>query len=523
MAAPANLETRAARDRIIDLLGIADTYPLQDVPVRSEPKVGYGQEAPFAIQPGQVNVRYELFAGGEGGSPAGAADGTGDVTLLSSSPVTEDTTFRIRAEKTTARGGVVPSAWLHGEMRVKVGVDAGRTAWIHGVPRMHPELTSPPAFDPWITGHGASVEVRIERAQAGVRYELDVAGTLTAPATGTGEDLALWTPPVLEDTVIRIRATGPPSPGGPPEGVAELLDARLPLAVRADPKLGVSLAGTGEAAAVVDPAEPVTITLAASQASAVYSAFVRRLRDGDFPRVAAPGQDVLRVAVPASPDAPAREVAVRAPPRFDPWQTPPGFALLGVPTGGSGGDQGIEIGEIRDDVVLVIQARKEHFAGGLAGDLPVLSGASELSLERPLAALPRPEAVPGLTLTVTPDSGDQSGEMLVSGGQRGVFYHFRIAAGGEEIGLPAYFHRLDEDDPGQDRGIGQLEIGLDLAISRVAPGDPGTAGGAAHPPDPLVGVAPLPGPTASVTAVKARTGVGWAAARLVPVRREGEP
>lgn len=521
MPAPSNIEARAARDRVIDLLGLGETFPLQDVAVRSEDKVGYGQRAPFEIQPGQVSVRYELFVEGRDGSlagPTGAADGTGGLTTIHSAPVAVDTVFRIRASRVGAGPGVAPAAWLHGKMPVKVGVDARRSAWIHGVPRLHPDLAAPPVTDPWITDHGTSVEVRIERAQAGVRYELEVPGALGAAApavTGAGVDLALITPPVLEDTVIRIRATGPPSPGDPPEGVPELLDARLPLAVRADPRAAVAVHGS----AVVDPVAPTAVAIAGSQASVVYRAFVRALRDGDFPRTAPAGEGVLTVAVPASPDAEAHQVLVYAPPRPDPWQAQADCSPRGEASAGNGETLRLSLGPIAEDSVIVIQARKEHFAGGLAGTLPVLSGVTELQLAGALAVLPRPEPVPGLTLTLAPGDEGQGDGVLVSGGQRGVFYHFRADAGGAEIGLPAYFHRLDETDPRQNRGIGHLEIGKDLAIARDGPPEPGVSAELLHPPDPVVDVAPLSGDTVSVTAVEARTGVGWAEARPVPVSR----
>ena len=58
-------------------------------------------------------------------------------------------------------------------------------------------------------------------------------------------------------------------------------------------------------------------------------------------------------------------------------------------------------------------------------------------------------------------------------------------------------------------GIPQLRVGVDLVVSR----DPPAAGGKV---DPLVNIAPLPsGGTLSVMAVRARTGVGWAAPKSV--------
>ena len=107
--------------------------------------------------------------------------------------------------------------------------------------------------------------------------------------------------------------------------------------------------------------------------------------------------------------------------------------------------------------------------------------------------------------------------MLVSGGQRGVFYHLRADANDQELGLPAYFHRRDEHDPQQNRGIGQLEIERDLAIARALDSTVSPSPHLTPPPDPLVDVEPLPGAQVSIMAVKARSGVGWVSSQPFPV------
>ena len=82
--------------------------------------------------------------------------------------------------------------------------------------------------------------------------------------------------------------------------------------------------------------------------------------------------------------------------------------------------------------------------------------------------------------------------MQVSGGQPGVFYHFRSDPGGTDIALPAYFHKRDEADDRFNKGLGQLAIEVDLAIAAdPPPGGPSVA----HQPrrDPPRAAHPRPG------------------------------
>ena len=66
MAVPAEgaergIRLRGARDRLVDLLGFGETYPLQDVPVRAEELiVPIETTAKIPIDPGQSDVLYQL-------------------------------------------------------------------------------------------------------------------------------------------------------------------------------------------------------------------------------------------------------------------------------------------------------------------------------------------------------------------------------------------------------------------------------------------------------------------------------
>ena len=535
MSTSRNLHVRAARDRAVDLLGLGETSPLQDVTVTNETSVDYDHTAVFEIQPGQVNVRYELYELKESGDLVDLslhADGPGEPTRLHGPKITAVTTFQIRAVKIATELEPAPSAWLLGTRTLKVGIDTGRRASLRGVSRLHPGLVSPSVMDPWITDHGEVVEVQIEDAQAGMRYHLEYPGpgggaVVTEPMTGTGGTLSLSTQPVEEDTVIRIRVTRTLGPDDDPADATALLKAELPLAVRADPGLAVSIAGSS----LVDPTKAVPVTIAGSQTSVMYSVYAHAVRDEDFVRDRSAVAPVIPVPVPRSPDlpepdVPEHDVLVPMPQRPDPWVAQDGYTQQGEPKPGNGGPLTLTPGPLPGDGVLVIRAHKEHFAAGVAGTTAVIPGSSTLQLQGALVALPRPEPVPGLTLTLTPTGDGSRGRMLVSGGQPGVFYHFRVDPGGRAIGLPAYFHRLAEEDAQQNRGIGHLEIGIDFALARdpdLDPAAPPVSPELAHPPDPMVDVEPLPGVEVRVMAVKARTGVGWPEVRSFRVTTRQEP
>ena len=70
MSESKHLEQRDSRDRLIDILGIAETSPLRDVVVSDELKVQFQRAARITISPGQLGVRYELRDPNGDGPPA---------------------------------------------------------------------------------------------------------------------------------------------------------------------------------------------------------------------------------------------------------------------------------------------------------------------------------------------------------------------------------------------------------------------------------------------------------------------
>src|SRR4026207_903313 len=97
-----HIYARAARDRIIDLLGIGETYPVRDVTVDEEqltvdfegpsssqtgpaprrPPCGSGGPSSFQSEPAQVDVDYALYEHGEPVTPPGEVTRVGQVVAL---------------------------------------------------------------------------------------------------------------------------------------------------------------------------------------------------------------------------------------------------------------------------------------------------------------------------------------------------------------------------------------------------------------------------------------------------------
>lgn len=490
------------------MLGLGETYPVQDVTVQGEQlTVLFDHPSAFDINPGQVDVRYELF---EGNTPVGApysVVGNGEETVLDGPHITENRSFRFRGSKIDASGTERPGrqAFLHQQVEVKVGLNTKLNAWIRDPDTSLP--LSPPIID-----YGGTAQVTIEGAQAEADYQLvyaDAAGTLvfTEPLyVEAGGNITLVTNAIQEDTEIRIHVTKTFAPSENRPNLSEYLEVKLPLSVRANPALAVSIDGSP----LVDPVGPVTVSIEGSQQSVVYSAYVRTLSDADFDFDQLLGvDDVSILHVSASLDVPEHDVRVRKPARPVPWQVQSGYARRGESKQGNGGTLTLLIGQLHEDSVVVIQAQKSH-----PSKMPLQSA---LQLEQAVVALSRPDPALGLGLTLSPVD-DTSGTLLVSGGQPGVFYTFRRAGEPTPLGLPAYFHRRDEAVAQQNRGLEQLRIEMDFVLTRDPPPlPPDTDLATLAPLEPLVDITPLPvDGFLSVMAIKARTGVAWQVSRVIP-------
>ena len=119
---------RDTRDRLLDLLGLGETYPVRDLPVGERLKVPYGSGAKIPVPASQRDCVYSLWsrahetpvtrASGGAAAPC-AAHGTGGTILIESPGITESTGYRIRAlRETTGRWD-----YLHEVPEITVGLD----------------------------------------------------------------------------------------------------------------------------------------------------------------------------------------------------------------------------------------------------------------------------------------------------------------------------------------------------------------------------------------------------------------
>lgn len=514
MTFPPHFRARDARDRLIDMLGFGETYPLRDLPVPDEGlTVPYNQSARIPIEASQPDVIYELRD--DGGQPlpsAGgyttAARGNGGTLFLQTPPMTEDTTYNILARKiATGR-----EAYLQQQATVKVGLDVTLPARILDAPLLE-NIDPPGDADARIVAWGTRVSVRIDRSQEGVDYYLlQIVGgqerRLSPDVRGDQGNIVLRVVDAAsaasEDADLRIRATKVFDPSENRQTQTALLDAVLPLKVRARRDLPVRL----EPAPIVGFKENATVRIDNTQASTRYSLYLRSVPDRDFMFAAGPGR--LAVDVEGAP-----RVFVQRPSELELWSDLEGFQLVGTPTQGNGGTLRLPVNALTRDSVILVRAQKEH-----QGRVKV---PSSVQLQQAALLLVRPDPRPALKLGVVMAGTQTTGTLEVSGGQQGVFYEVRRDPAGAALGLPAYFHKTDESNAALNKGIEQLRIGVDFALSRGTqrPATTSTELASTPPLTPLLETGPLDADTTlHLRAIKAQTRVATnlsQTSRIAPV------
>lgn len=455
MKAPPAFALRAARDRLSELLGLGNAYPIQGTVVRDEGlKVPFGSTAKVPLSPTQADCSYALHH--RDGSPeaAQAATGNGGLLVLETPKIEQDITYRIRVTKLAS--GL--DAWLHHEASVRVGLDQSLPARILDVPFLLPAADPNRPRDPGesrIIDHAIAVRVAIDSSQEGVAYRLvSITGgeETTLSVQDQGGDLGtivLQSIPMLEDIDLRVRATKRFDPKEGIEDQSELLDAVLPLRVRADTRLSV---------VAVDPVLPfagkTAMRISGTQTSARYALFVRPIRDDDFIHDGSPDTPTVMLALPAD-----GAIGVRGPESPAPWSKPEGFEQAGESVSGTGGDLDLPLGPLSEDSLVLVQASKVHqVPGGTVG--------SQVGLVQVAAVLVGPD--PAVVLAaVGPVSDDRfTGSVTVTGGATGTYYHLSADPAGPDIGRPVYFHRLPTEGLGHWRGIGALMVEVDLVVAQ---------------------------------------------------------
>ncbi|HFE44878.1 MAG TPA: hypothetical protein ENJ18_05190, partial [Nannocystis exedens] len=265
-----NLGLRDSRDRIVDLLGIGETYPLRDLDVSDELIVPFHSNARIIISNSQEQVRYELRdhdGHGPIDRPQGAleriddgqaveiaGDGNRAALLLLSPAVDEDVTFTVHASKRHPGSNgedSVRAIYLRQQTRIKVGLDRQLPASVptdpEGITYLDPAARRD--GDPRIISYGKTVTVAIVGAQEGVDYDLvsindDQSLQVRSPGQtrGKGEEhtITIGSSKLYEDVDLRVRATKSFSLSEARETEVSLLNAILPLRVLADTSSAVT-------------------------------------------------------------------------------------------------------------------------------------------------------------------------------------------------------------------------------------------------------------------------------------------
>lgn len=486
----AAIPLRDARDRLIDWLEIGRTYPLRDLVIADVGTVAYNVNARIVISNSQQGVSYNLCDNKQQPlTPEIKQQGNGGDVELITPAIVNDRSFSIQATKLAS--GL--TAFLLQTPTVKVGLDLALVAGIQNAALLSPS-PMPAVDDARIVDYGVKVQIAIDKAQEGVDYQLvkidgktEVA--LSLAVRGDSKTIVLETKDaVMEDVDIRIRATKTFDKSEKKATQTGLLTTVLPLKVRANPAVGISVTTP-----IIDYSGSADIKIQASQASARYQASTRSIADNEFIRGAATGA-VLTIAVPNQ-----EAVTLRLP-------TTAGFAVATDTAQGNGGDLHLNCANLTVDSFIAIQAVKSHLAN--TGEMVT----STVEITQIAAVLVRPDANPALHFNAAVADSLLQAPIQVSGGQAGVFYEFTTVADGKVQGLPVYFHQLDRLDNTQNKGLEQLQIGVDMAISPAVLPDrlennPKLAGLRPEPPELSSNAVISSDDKLSIRAIKAQTRV----------------
>ncbi len=510
-----DIPIRDARDRLIDLLGFGETYPLRDLAILDERlTVPFNASAKIPLEPSQLDVRYQLYDREDQPvkrNPQALkgieVQGTGNTLLIETPPVQDDVTYKLKAVKNRTNRSV----YLHETATIKVGLDVTLKARILTGTRLDTGIEIAQDIDPRIIDYGTPVEVKLIQSQEGVDYRLvyfDASKEVIlteADVRGNLSDISLVSHAIYEDVDLRIRATKTFDPSEGRETQTELLDIVLPLKVRANRALNVVI----EPTSVMDYKGTATLRIGNTQKSAQYQLWFQKIADPNFIHGTPPADsEVISVAVGSG-----IKVQVRDPEGAQFRHLVPGFIENGAPKKGTGGLLRFPLTGLTDDSVILVRATKTHVA---ENPIP-----STVQIKQASVVLLRPDPDPMLELKVNVSASEAIGPLEVSGGQPGVYYHFRPKVDGPDLGLPAYFHKKDEWDPALNKGLGQLKVGIDFAVPRDLPVGSGPSQNDAaktFPVDPLVDIQKTPLDSKwSVLAVKAQTGIEQAVAKSADI------
>lgn len=475
------LRVRDARDRVLEVLGIGETFPLRDIPLPSSLVVPANTPAVIALAYTQPGVIYQLGdhrSGqailGDDGEPVELI-GTGAAAELLTPKILEDVDYKIRAiRRDPKQPERQRAAWLHTKVTIREGVDPNLDAVIRA-PLLDSRIDQPSSTDARLISYGEPVEVEIRASQEGVRYVLidhaDHESVLSqSDVLGTGGTVVLESVAINEDLDLRIRGRKELQDGDQDAREA-VLNIILPLRVRANPKVEFVAA-----AQVIDYDASVRVRVRGSQAGVRYRVYTRWLSDAEY-LFDGPSKSELTI------DAGDHSVRVARVKWRENWSRGKYFIQRDSARTGNGSTLSFDLGQLPDDVQVLARADKVHALGPLDAEPASETRGSSVELEQATAVLVRPNPAPALAAKL-----DASGEgIVVSGGQRGVAYTLTGVGESPTSTHPAYFHQRDDNNAQLNKGIAQLRVERDLSIIR----DPESAGDLERtaPLDPLLELA----------------------------------
>ncbi|MDU9050622.1 MAG: hypothetical protein Q3M30_17380 [Candidatus Electrothrix sp. Rat3] len=460
-SSPNHQKLRAARDRIIDLLGIGKTYPLIDLDIKDE-SVLYGKKANVLIIFGQSAVSYQLFWKKENNEDQ-LVDSTSkrsgeDVVLTITEPIKTNETkliYKVKAKKNDH-----DAIELSKKAIVRVGINAkingvGVIKEIRSGEEHNIDIDEPPLIH-----FGSKVQVQLDGVQEGVRYRLVLVSDSQVKkvlsgyiATKEGKNsIILESKNITEDTELSIEASKIDSGGA---GNAEILE-NLPILVRvrANPDIKIIKNNDPYEYDIVEPGKTVNIPLRNSQKGVRYQSFQRQLIDADF--IFGDGERTGLMIPVDGFDA----VHVNMPKPLSEWEKiPKGFSVTGDEQDGTDGQLTLSP-PLNEDSLIIIRAEKKHKED---------SSAVQLKQAVVLLATPHPNQALSLQLHI---KNGKAHSLQVADGETGVFYHFRLEENGDEICLPAYFHQWADGERANNKGIGEeetegLRIEKDFVVTSI--------------------------------------------------------
>ena len=454
-----SLRLRDRRDRLISLLRIGLPWPLRGIPFKEEQvMVATGNSAAIELLYSQPGVGYQLVEVASGAAVGEAAEGGDGPLTLTTPPISRDLILRVQASvlppsPVATANGRLRSTLLVGEVVVVEGVDASLPLrLLDGNGNPLPLLLANGAAR--LAIFGQEVHVEVGASQEGVVYEvIDNAQRLLDPkeqkplsaaVTGTSDPIVLTlSSRVGEDLDLTVRASLKRKRGQALSEQQKVLDAVLPLRVRANPAVPLRLEApvmAPNAPAVVVIGDPAGAGESGSQSSVRYQLWARPLADEDW-----------RFESPAA----AAEITVIG-------ESLAGFSDQKVGAAGNGAVLNLEQSVSGEGMVVAALARKEHsrdaFHLGTNETHP-----SELPLRQAVVVFTQPERQRLLLLRREPE-----GPHLWSlwGGQPGVAYTLGVMPADDDAAKPPVVPIPERQEAvGGLRGIGRLRVGRDLLVS----------------------------------------------------------